>query len=268
MFFVLSKVFWTILRPGNLLVLMLLAGCAAHLAPWARVRAAGSCLLAFTALAMLAIAVLPLGDWLLAPLEDRFPPLGDPPPVVDGIILLGGAIELRIAANRGKAELNHAADRVMAFTGLARRYPKAKLIFSGGSGSLRDQAYREADFVKPLLAELGRDPDRLLLQGASRNTREDAVYSKALARPRPGEVWLLVTSASHMPRAVGVFRRVGWEVVPVPVDFQTAGSGAWRLNFDFEKGLGLVTRGLREWIGLLAYWLWDWTDCLFPNRRG
>ena len=71
--------------------------------------------------------------------------------------------------------------------------------------------------ARQLWTGMGVPPERMLFETAARNTHENAVLAHALAKPRPGETWLLVTSASHMPRSVGVFRRAGWDVVPWPV---------------------------------------------------
>ncbi|MFQ5773139.1 MAG: YdcF family protein [Kiloniellaceae bacterium] len=264
MLFVLSKVFWTVFNPGTLLVVFTVCGALALLAPWRRVRGAGRAVLALALLAMLAIAILPLGTWLLAPLEDRFPSPDRLPAQVDGIIVLGGALDLRRSAARNAAELNEHADRMTAFAALARRYPDARLVFAGGSGLLTDQEHRESDFALGLLAALGIGPQRLAFERESRNTHENALYSKEMVRPQAGEAWLLVTSAFHMPRAVGAFRRVGWDVTPYPVDFLTGGRAEADLGFEFTRSLALVTLGLHEWIGLIVYRVLGWSDRVFP----
>jgi uncharacterized SAM-binding protein YcdF (DUF218 family) len=104
-------------------------------------------------------------------------------------------------------------------------------------------------------------PDR-----ASHNTWENAVYTKALAAPQPGQRWLLVTSASHMPRAMGVFRKVGFAVEPWPVDFRTADARDWFQTFESPaEGLRRVELAGHEWIGLITYWLMGRSDELFPE---
>jgi uncharacterized SAM-binding protein YcdF (DUF218 family) len=268
MLFVLSKVFWAVFNPGNLIVLCLVAGALGLLAPWRPARRSGGTLLGIGLALAVAIMVLPVGRWLVAPLEARFPAPHDLPERVDGIVVLGGSLSLGRSAGHGRAELNEAADRITAFVALARRYPEARLVFTGGSGSLRDQVHREADFVAPLLAELGVEPARLLVERESRNTRENAVDALRLARPQSGEVWLLITSAAHMPRAVGCFRRVGWSVVPYPVDYLTDGGAEGLFDLDLLGGLELTTYGLHEWIGLLSYRLFGRTDRLFPRPYG
>lgn len=265
MLFVLSKIFWAVANPANLLVLGLVVGALGRMAPGRGIRVAAGWALGLSIGAAAVITVAPVGAWLLAPLENRFPPLAEPPPRVAGIVLLGGAINLRRAVDRGGIPLTSNAERVTAFVDLARRYPKAKLVFSGGSGLLFDQVNREADYAAVLLDSLGVSPDRVIFERESRNTYENARDAKALAQPQPGDVWLLVTSAVHMPRAVGAFRRAGWTVTPYPVSYVTGPDDTWRLGFNFERGLVRVSVGVREWIGLGAYRWLDRTDALFPG---
>ena len=269
MAFILSKLFWFLFNPGNLLVLGLVTGYLAGFAPWKRFRRLGRIVLVTTLGAMLAVAILPLGSWLTVPLEERFPAPAVLPEGVAGIIALGGAFHLRRSADRGTAQLNEYGERMIAFADLARRFPEARLIFTGGSGSLRDHEIRESDFVPGLMADLGIDPGRILFERESRNTHENAVYSKRLAKAPPGEVWLLITSAFHMPRAMGVFRAAGWDVVPYPVDYQTSGPGQGRLGFSLTSGLYLLGLGLHEWVGLAAYRALGWTTAFYlaPKPR-
>jgi len=265
MVFALSKIFWFLANPGNLFLVALLIGSVGLLAPWRWLRGLARWVLGLTVGGAVAIAVLPVGAWLLAPLEDRFPQLSEPPQQVDGIIVLGGALNLRRAADRGGAPLGGYAERVTALVELAHRYPDAKLVYTGGSGLLLDQVHREADYAEKLLEVLGVAPGRIVFERDSRNTRENALKSAALVDPQPGEVWLLVTSAFHMPRSVGVFRRAGWPVTAYPVSYITGPNDTRRLSFDFASGLGQISVALHEWIGLLAYRWLDWTESLFPG---
>jgi uncharacterized SAM-binding protein YcdF (DUF218 family) len=261
MAFALSKILWALAAPGSLLFLLL---CGAFW--WHRSRPALSRgLLGVVLLAFVAVAMLPVTRWVASPLQQRFP-LPGPLAKVDGIIVLGGAIELDETGNAVQPGLNEAAERVTAFATLARRFPDARLVYSSGSGSLRDQETREADLAKPLLQSLGVDPARTIYERDSRNTWENAVYSKKLASPKPGETWLLVTSAWHMPRAVGCFRRIGWDVVPYPVDY--LGNGPAWAGFDGVNQLRFIGLAEKEWIGLLAYRLMDRSDVLFPAAQG
>jgi len=100
----------------------------------------------------------------------------------------------------------------------------------------------------------------------ARNTQENAEFSKAIAAPKDGERWLLVTSAYHMPRSVGLFRKAGFAIEPYPVDWRM-GVRADLQNFRILAGEGLanVDIGVREWIGLFAYRATGKTSELFPG---
>jgi uncharacterized SAM-binding protein YcdF (DUF218 family) len=266
MAFELSKVLWIVLSPGHLLLILGLAGLIALRVSQRRFRRAGRWLLGGMVVAMGGLAVLPAGLWL-GPLEGRFPPPAELPGLVDGVIVLGGALDVKRSRRRGRPELNEAADRVIGLLELARRYPDAKLVFTGGTGALLDVQHREADLIPDLLDRMGGTAARLVLERDSRNTHENAEFTKALVRPRSGEAWLLVTSAFHMPRAVGAFRASGWDIIPYPVDYRGIGRPDWTSPPDLVRGLAEASLAMKEWIGLLAYRLFGWSDSLFPGPR-
>jgi uncharacterized SAM-binding protein YcdF (DUF218 family) len=258
--FVLGKLFWGIAAPGNLLLLLLSLG-ALRLATGRRRR--GFSLVATATLGFLAVAALPVGQWLAMPLEARFP-RPQLPAGITGIIVLGGAVEPAITEAHGLIALNDATERLVEAVALARRYPEAKLMLSGGDASLLPQQGRdEADIMRDFLVTEGIDAARVLVENRSRNTFENAAYSRAIAKPHDGEVWLLVTSAAHMPRAVGCFRHVGWSVLPYPVDYRTEPNP--RPSFRLGEHLALVDFAVREWVGLLGYRLVGHTDAIFPS---
>ena len=139
--------------------------------------------------------------------------------------MLGGALSPDVSHARNTVALNEAAERLTAVAELARRYPDARIIFSGGSGAVIFDERPEAEFALRLLETLGVAPGRVVAEDKSRNTVENARFSRELAQPKPGERWLLVTSAYHLPRAVGVFRKAGFPVEAYPVDWRTRGAG-------------------------------------------
>ena len=165
----------------------------------------------------------PLGNWLLYPLESRFPAWDASRGAPDGIVVLGGSIDADISAAHGVAVVRGAADRIIAAAALAHRYPNARLIFTGGSSNLISNDAREADYAAEVFERLGVPKARLTMERRSRNTEENAEFTKAIAAPKPGERWLLVTSAYHMPRSVGLFRKAGFAVEPYPVDWRIGG---------------------------------------------
>ena len=211
-------------------------------------------------------ALLPVDQWLFYPLETRFqtnPPL---PESVDGILCLSGGEDANRSSLWQQVEVGDSAERLIYLLVLAKRYPQAKLVFTGGSGSIFDQSSRGAMVAKRLYHDLGLDPSRLILESESRNTYENALYSKALVEPQAGETWILVTTAWHMPRSVGVFRKLGWSVLPYPVDHWTSPGELLKMEFDLSGHLQDLQFGAKEWVGLLAYYVTGKTSALFPKR--
>ena len=263
MFFIISKVLGFFALPSNVIVVLGLFGV---LLIGGRLTQLGLRLAAASVLLIAVCGFSPLGTALLLPLENRFAPWDPAHGPPDGIVVLGGAFENAVSAARGEVALNEAAERMTSAVYLARRFPAAKIVFSGGSDELVPTAPSEAELALRLFERLGVERSRVRIDDRSRNTIENAIFSKAVAAPKPGERWLLVTSAHHMPRAVGAFRRSGFQVDPYPVDWRTRGDA------DLLRPFGAVSDGLRrtdaathEWIGLCVYWLTDRSSALFPG---
>ncbi|MGH6948458.1 MAG: YdcF family protein [Kiloniellales bacterium] len=259
-----SKIVWALVQPGNLLLLLLIVGCLALFLPRERWRRFGCLLVSIATLALVAIAASPLGAWLLLPLEARFPAPLALPVEIDGIVALGGSYDLETSAGRNQAAIKGEAERITALVTLARRYPEARLVYSGGSYRLWNRSPTEADLTAGVVTGLGLEPDRIHFERQSRNTWENAVGAFALAQPKPGETWLLITSAYHMPRAMGCFRTAGWHPIAYPVDYRTSGK-ALELAFNLAVKLELTTLAVREWLGLLAYRLLGYSGTLLPG---
>jgi uncharacterized SAM-binding protein YcdF (DUF218 family) len=259
--FIVSKLLWLLMAPSMLLLLLGLLGL---LLVFQHRRRAGLACLSVSLGALALIAVLPIGDAMLAPLENRFPEITVLPPDVTGIIVLGGAIETDLSAARGMPSLNEAAERMTRFVYLARHYPKARLAFTGGNGELIHAPMTEAAVARELWTELGVDQSRIVYESRSRTTYENAVLLKDVLKPQPGQVWLLVTSAWHMPRSVGLFRHAGWTVLPYPVGYKTAPTLMTEIRGALPGRLATVDLAAHEWVGLVAYWLLGRTSALFP----
>ena len=249
-FWIASKVLWQVSAPNHSLVIILVAGTFLL---WTRKQRLGRLLVSISVAVILTICIFPIDKWLLWPLEERFPVIDKPPQRVDGIIVLGGGEDPRISAMRGQPALTAAAERLTTFVELARRYPEAKLVYAGGSGALDEQDFKGADAARQLFERLGLDTRRVLFDSQSRNTLENAANGYRLAKPQKDETWLLITSAWHVPRAVGIFRNLGWPVIPYPVDYLT--TGHWKMDWGFG-GLSAVKEVswvLREWTGNIVY---------------
>lgn len=228
-----------ILRPANLLVVALAAACVLLFLKRDRI---GRMMATAVAGIFLAFLLLPLDKWLAAPLENRFLP---PPEIeqADGIVVLGGDyIRVYVAAL------------------LAHEFPAARIVFVGGSGN---GTMPFADRAQAALVRLGVAPERLSVGDRSLNTWDDMGLAKELADPKPGQTWLLVTSAAHMPRAMGVAQHLGWRMIPSPVGFISRVPGFMRL--DVAQNARLIDQSLHEYFGLIAYRLQGKTDALFPR---
>lgn len=263
MFFVLSKLLGVLIIPSNLVVEIGLVGIVLLLTRFRRLAS----WLVVTSVVLTAFAGFsPLGHILILPLEQRFPPWDASHGAPDGIVVLGGSIIPDLAAARGDdSGLNEAAERITATVELARKYPNARIIFTGGNGSLFENAPAEAAVAYRQLVALGVTPDRITAEEQSRNTIENAVFSRLIAQPKPGERWLLVTSAFHMPRAIAVFRAAGFPVEAYPVDYRTRGpADVTRLFSSVAFGLAQVDVAMHEWAGLAAYRLTGKTTEFFP----
>ena len=263
MFFTLSKLFWFVANPISLIGLLLLLTVVLLVLRWRRTALAAA---ATAMLIFVLSAWTSLGALLLVPLEERFPRPDPMPGIVAGIILLGGGFEGRINLVRGGYETGVAGDRAVETAILARRFPDARVLISGGTGTLILEGEGDADSAPRLLEALGVEPRRMILENRSRNTHENAVFSRELADPRPGETWLLVTSAFHMPRSMGLFRKAGFEVVAWPSDYRTAGNETpgFMQASEFDS-LRNMNTALREWLGLVAYRLTGRLDEFLPG---
>lgn len=263
MFFYLSKAFWFFIQPLNLAIFLLLAGAAFRAL---RLKRTGGAVAAVAVLLLVLCAWTSLGALMLNPLEERFARPAQMPAHVEGVVVLGGGFEGAINLVRGGYDLNSGGDRFVEAAVLARRFPDARVLVSGGTGTIILEGEGDADTAPRLLVALGVDPSRLLLENHSRNTFENAQFSREMADPKPGETWLLVTSAFHMPRSVGLFRKAGFDVVPWPVDYRTSGAeGIGLFRDNPADSLQTSTMAIREWIGLVAYRAAGRIDQILPG---
>jgi uncharacterized SAM-binding protein YcdF (DUF218 family) len=263
MFFYLSKIFWFFAQPLNFSILLMGLTFIALILAWRR-----------TAMltAACAFLILGLGAWtslgaiLMHPLEDRFQRPASLPERVDGIVVLGGGFEAGINLVRGGYELNSSGDRFVEAAILGARHPEAKVVVTGGTGTIILEGEADGTTAPKLLTRLGIGPERLILESQSRNTYENAVFTKEIVNAKPGETWLLVTSAFHMPRSVGLFRKAGFDVVPWPSDYRTSGRETIGIAQDNpQDSLQNTSMALREWMGLFVYWMTGRIDQLLPS---
>ncbi len=254
MFFILSKIFWALAQPLNALCLLALIGLAVRL----RFKKTGQGIMNASLCLILIFAIVPFGLCSLVWLETRYP-LGSSetlPKRVDGVIVLGGAFESYLSHVSGQVSTNEQADRLLCFADIARHHPEAKkLVFSGGSGDLQHPDTLETNDARAYFDLTGfKRP--VIYEDRSRSTYENALYSKELANPQSGENWVMVTSAFHVPRAMGVFEQQGWAVIPYPCDPKTEGAVNLKaLIPNATANYYLLNLALKELIGGIAYYL-------------
>lgn len=263
MFFWVSKIFWLLAQPLSLIFLLILVGFVfvllgrRRLAVWS---------LALGLLIHATVSFTNFGYVLIQPLEDRFAVPSPAPVDVDGIIMLGGATFARPSAARQITELSEAGDRLTTTLWLANAYPTAKIFISGGSGVLSDEGESEAETASRFFLAHGVAADRLVLEGESRNTDENVANTKALLAVDGEGALILVTSAFHMPRSVGIFRQAGIDVIPWPTDYRTPGPHWFGIDIANPiQNISVSTVVVKEWIGLLIYHWTGRTSTLLPS---
>lgn len=263
MFFVVSKILGFMTDPFNLVTLLFLVGSALLV----KKSVAGKKLIYIGVVILFISGLNVVPRYCMSILENRIP-LSDIPDEIDGIIVLTGMVNMK-SSRSGLIELNSSADRIVNGVILAQKHPQAKLVITGGAGSLiQDKGLKEADYLKRLSMDMGVKQERILVERESRNTHE---HTEKLAELISKEdVWILVTSAYHMPRAFGCFKKAGFYVLPYPVDYQNrldryawSNIGSfWPSTDNFQK----INIALHEWVGLVAYRLVGYTESFFPKN--
>jgi uncharacterized SAM-binding protein YcdF (DUF218 family) len=249
-----------LVSPGDLTLLLLTVGVA--LSWFNRTKKAGITLSTMALLVFLLIEYLPVARWTTAPLENRFAAVSNLPSHVDGLIVLGGAVDPSTTFVRKLPTLNSEAERMTEFIRLAKLYPQAKLVFAGGAGSLDPQpAMSEADVARMFFVQQGLDPKRVIFESRSQTTYENVLFAKAKVHPRPSETWILISSAQDVPRCIAVFRKLQWKVIPKSVAYKSNSENGGHLGSNLKS----LDRSMHEWIGLLFYRLTGKSDELFPR---
>lgn len=265
-FFVLSKLAWALLSPSNLLLILFAIGTLLLL--FNRTRVA-KWLLVPTSLLAITIMSYPIADWLIEPLESRFAQPQPLPKKVDGIIVLGGGEDILRAVSWNVPEVGQGSDRFIAASKLSLDYPDAKIVYAGGNSSVqRAGIQNQLTIEQQIFSAMSVAPERLIIEKQARNTYENFHNIKPLLPKNKDEklgTYLLVTSAFHMPRSVGIARKLAINVIPYPVDYRSAKAEHRVWGLDFYNHLQALEPAWKEWIGLLVYYLSDKTSSLFPS---
>ena len=254
------RILGRLIEPTEILSLLVLAGATAAVAR--RWRLAGLLQIG-AALLVIFFDILPGGVWLALPLEKRFPVNPQLPQHVDGVIALGGTERLSQSKAWGQPTLSDPTP-IAALLALGRRYPDATLIFTGGAAAARDRSFTESRVVRDFIDQVGAGNRRIIYEEKSRDTLQNALYTRDLINPKPSEHWILVTQAISMPRAVAVFRHAGWSVIPYPAGYLTDGKGSIFPGHMLDN-LRVASVAVHEWGGLLAYRMLGYTQEAFPG---
>lgn len=218
--------------------------------------------------ASLFITIVPIGPMLSRTLETRFEK-----PVLEnidfaGAVTLAGSLDPYSYLERGEMHVGASADRLFTMLRFANKFPDKPVLFTGGDGNLTERGFSEAAVLEDWLGDSSMRTPNMYFEKASRNTHENAVKSMEMVYRDWPELaqkpWVLITSAHHMPRAVGAFRQAGWNVVPYPVDRFTQ-DGLHLASLNVSGGIYSLGRALREWVGLTAYYWTGRTNAWFPG---
>ena len=261
LFFIASKLFWTLAQPSSVFLLLLALGV---IQLWRGRYRSAKWLSSAALLGYCAVMFTPVAHLVLTPLETRFP-VNPSVTAPGGIIVLGGSERAEQSTFWDQTLVNEGGERYLQAIALAHTYPAAKVMFSGGSGSLREGLPSESLTAERIFLQSGIAAERILLEGRSRNTAENVAFSLDLLGGAPEAPWILVTSAFHMPRAVGVFCAAGWDnIVPYPTDFRSGLPDRER-RMKFYENMENLNRGTKEWIGLFVYWITGRSSALLPE---
>jgi len=261
--FVFSKLVWIFGQPLSLAFFFGLLTLIAALLRWRATTITASLL----SLLILFISLYTTaGAFVVQGLEGRFPHAAADPTDLKCVIVLGGATQNEVATVRGGYEFDSAGDRLVETLRLAQKYPQARIVISGGDGSLGGTYEGDAVISERFFTALGIPTSRMVEDKTSRTTFENAVNTKELLAQNGLSDCLLITSGFHMPRSMGIFRKQGISVVPWPVDYRSTGKET--LGFDFtqpSRNAQLLATGLREWFGLVGYYAVGRTSALYPG---
>ncbi len=264
LFFVLSKLYWVFGKPDTLLLILLTLTTLVIVIGSPEKKS--SRFLALIVFVLWLIATLPLTSWLFGPLEKRFErPQLPAESAIGGVIVLGGAEYLGRSSIWGSLELNEMGERILEMNRLLHHYPTLPFVYSSGSGSALEQGKKGADFVEAYFAKIELS-ERVIFERESRNTYENVLNSKHWIA-KTDKPWLLVTSAFHLPRAVGISSKQGVSVIPYPVDYWSTPVKFDSLYIGLADNLVSLNMAIREWTGLTVYWLTGKTSSWFPSEK-
>ena len=252
MTFYLSKLLWFIINPFNVLIIIIIIG---YLSNIFNLKCLSKSFYIFALFIFCISAVVPTGSYLYYLLEKNYYSQNYLPETIDGILILSGASNPYLTKEHNQINLNGSVERLTESVSLIKKYPTAKIIFSGGTGSLKYIDLDHASVAKNFFSNMGIDSNKIYYERKSRNTYENILFSKKIANPKKNEKWLLVTSAYHLNRSLGVSEKLEWIFIPYAVDFEKSKKFSWDFPYNFLRNISEFNQATHEWIGLFAYYL-------------
>lgn len=256
-----SDLIWLILAPSNIFFIFLVLVAISLLLKWHKFAQQ---LLLFTIILASLPAILPITDYLYQNLENRLKAPLVMPNNVDGILVLGGALDWQTSESRQQLNTNKHAERLIAAASLAKKYPNAKLVFTGIYKENIANDFNTVANDKSLFAGDEYANREIIYLGNSRSTYEDILEAIKTQQPKQGQRWILVTSAAHMARAYLTAKNQGWTLTPYPVDYQSPKELKSKPSLNIIKRLSGLDEVFREWGALIVYKKLGRTSQLFP----
>lgn len=240
--FVFRKLIGALLMP--LPLTLALAWTGVGLLRWSgRTRLARGMLTGALALLTL-VSLAPVSAWLAAPLERAYPAF--PGDSVDAVVVLGSGHGTAPHLPPTSVLSSSALYRLVEGMRIARAQPWARLVLSGYGGA---EPRANAEAYRDLAVALGFDPGRIMVEPRPRDTAEEARLLDPVLRGHP---FALVTSATHMRRALALFRREGLDPVPAPTDHRVREARAFRWLYLLPDESALLTSRM-VWHEVLGY---------------
>ena len=260
MSFYLSKILWLILNPFNIFIFITLLSIFLY---FIKLRRLSLIIFLINFVFIALISFLPIGSYLIYNIEKEYHSYIKPPDQVDGILILGGATNPLLYNEYHQISLNGSSERLVESVFIIKKFDKAKVIFSGGSGLVNRPDLDHAQVAKSFYKKIGIETNKITFEDESRNTYENIIYSKKIANPKINENWLLITSASHMKRALLIADKNNWKLIPYAVDFKNIKNFKFIPNLKLLKNLNTFQQGSHEWLGLISYYLMGRTTKVF-----
>ena len=260
MSFYLSKIIWLLLNPFNIFIFFTVFTILLYLFSY---KKTGILIFITNSFFLFLISFLPIGNYLIHQIEKEYHLNTVIPENLDGILILGGATNPIMFKEFKQISVNGSAERLIESIELIKKFKNAKIIFIGGSGVINRPDLGHAQVAKSFYKKMGLLENKIIYENNSRNTYENILFSKKIAKPQKDQKWLLITSASHMKRALLIGSKHNWHLIPYAVDFQTMKKLKFIPNLNFLSNLNAFQKGSHEWLGLITYYLMDRTNKIF-----